>query len=103
MIWNDAIRETGFHDVHGIPICVGDLIRAKHFRHYRRRQQMWLYFRVAELSGRFVVYGWDRSDSHQCLLEHCGIESAEVLDGDTTRNERGDLMMWNERKRKTKQ
>ncbi|HQZ67319.1 MAG TPA: hypothetical protein PLY87_19650, partial [Planctomycetaceae bacterium] len=70
---------------------------------YRRRQQMWLYFRVAELSGRFVVYGWDRSDSHQCLLEHCGIESAEVLDGDTTRNERGDLMMWNERKRKPKQ
>ena len=72
--------ETGFHDMRGIPICVGDLIRVKHFRHYRRREQMWIYARVAELNGRFVVYRWDRRDTHQCLLSVCGVEFAEVLD-----------------------
>ena len=95
------MKQTGFYDVRGVPICIGDLVRVKHFRHYRRRQQMWLYFRVAQLSGRFVVYGWDRHDTHQCLLEDAEIHTAEVLDGESFRNERGELMMWNERKRKT--
>ena len=95
-------RETGFHDVRGIPICVGDLIRVKHFRHYRRREQMWLYFRVAELGGKFVVYRWDSRDGdpHQCLLAACCIEEAQVLNGEHWWNERGELMMWNERPRK---
>ena len=93
------MKQTGFNDVRGIPICVGDLIRVKHFRHYRRRQQMWLYFRVSQQGGRFVVYCWDRHDEHQCLLEDCEIHTAEVLDGESFRNERGELMMWNERKR----
>lgn len=93
------MTETGFYDTRGIPICVGDLIRVKHFSHYRRREQMWLYFRVALKEGRLVVYSWDRTDTHQCLLEHCGSETAEVLDGESWRNERGELMMWNERKR----
>ena len=92
--------ETGRYDVRGIPICMGDLIRTKHFRHYRRREQMWLYFRVAELDGHFVVYAWDRNDTHQCLLEHCGLESAEVLDGETDRTSDGNLIMWNERNRR---
>lgn len=96
-----SLRETGFHDVRGIPICVGDLIRVKHFRHYRRREQMWLYFRVGAISGKFVVYEWNVTDSHQCLLEHCGLDGAEVLDGESWRNERGELMMWNERPRRS--
>ena len=88
--------ETGYHDVRGIPICVGDLIRVRHYRHYRRREQMWLYFIVGELSGRFVVYGWDRQNVHQCLLSDCGVESAEVLKGPSLAD-----LMHNERPRKT--
>lgn len=74
-------EHTGHYDVHGIPIHVGDLIRVKHYRHYQRRRQMWLYFRVANNGGRFVVQNWANLNSGewQCLLEHCGLESAEVL------------------------
>lgn len=93
------MKETGVYDARGVPICVGDLIRVKHFRHYKRRQQIWLYFRVEELSGRFVVFAWNRNDTHQCLLEHCGVESAEVLDGESYKTASGELVMWNERKR----
>ncbi len=97
-------KETGHHDTKGIPVCVGDLIRVRHFRHYKRRQQMWLYFRVAELEGRFVVFSWNRFDTHQCLLQDCGVESAEVLTGgDYYFPDRGELMMWNERKRQCPQ
>lgn len=95
-------KETGHYDTKGIPICVGDLIRVKHFRHYKRKQQMWLYFRVAELEGRFVVYGWDKYITHQCLLEDCGVETAEVLTGENYWNDRGELVMWNERTRHAK-
>lgn len=93
------LTETGFYDTRGIPICVGDLIRVKHFRHYKRREQIWLYFRVASLEGRFVVYCWGNFETHQCLLKSCGIDSAEVLDGESWINDRGELMMWNERPR----
>lgn len=92
--------ETGFHDVRGIPICVGDLIRVKHFKHYRRREQMWLYVRVERFEDHFVVWSWDKSEkSHRCLLKHCGLETAEVLTGPDGCMEDGSLMMWNERKR----
>jgi hypothetical protein len=100
------LTETGFHDVRGIPICVGDLIRVKHFRHYRRREQMWIYFRVAEKCGRFVVQNWNDLDAtnHQCQLADCGVETAEVLDGETEIERGGKrivkMAMWNERKRK---
>ena len=98
-----ALIETGFHDVRGIPICVGDLVRVKHFKHYRRREQMWLYFRVANLGEHFVVRRWNdlNPDNHQCLLAHCGLETAEVLTGPDGCMEDGSLMMWNERKRLT--
>lgn len=97
------IEETGFHDVKGIPICFGDLIRVKHFRHYRRKQQMWLYFIVRKLSGRAVVFNYDRPEKHQCLLDHCVIESAEVLAGESYKTDDGQLVMWCERKRKAVQ
>lgn len=72
---------TGHYDVNGIPIHVGDLIRVKHYRHYQRRRQMWLYFRVAKICGKFFVQNWANLNAGewQCLLEHCGLESAEVL------------------------
>ena len=94
-------QETGFHDVRGIPIWVGDLIRVKHFKHRLRKQQMWLYFHVITLSGRFYVqqlydYG---TTKRQCLLADCGIETAEILYGPSGRFPNGVLMMWNERKR----
>lgn len=95
-----SLRETGQYDVRGIPICVGDLIRVHHFRHYKRQQQMWLYFRVAESDGKFVVYGWDRPEKHQCLLIDCGISTAEILTGPTLQQSNGILIMWNERKRR---
>ena len=94
------IEETGFHDVRGIPICVGDLIRVKHFKHYRRKQQMWLYYIVRKLSGRAVVFNYEQPRVHQCLLDRCGIESAEVLAGESYKTDDGKLVMWCERKRK---
>lgn len=88
----DQPKETGHYDMRCIPICVGDLVRVKHFRHYRRREQMWLYFRVDELNGCFVVYGWNRLNEPQCLLKHL-IDSSEVLAGV------GEVL-FNERKRR---
>jgi hypothetical protein len=87
---------TGFHDKHGIPIHSGDLIRVFHFTHYMRRRKMYLYFRVGINGERWVVRNWHDLDESkwQCLLEHCGIESAEVL----ASNEKTDVM-FNERKR----
>lgn len=94
--------ETGYHDIRGIPICVGDLIRVKHFKHRLRKQQMWIYFHVITLSGRWYVQQlWDYgTDKRQCLLSDCGIDTAEVLDRPDGRFQNGVLMMWNERKRK---
>ena len=91
------MKPTGHYDVIGIPIHVGDLIRVKHFRHYQRRRQMWLYFRVAEMSGQFVVQHWNNLDAGrwQCLLEDCDIDTAEVLADDYTNSE-----MFCERKRR---
>lgn len=95
-------KPTGFYDRRGIPIYVGDLIRVPHFRHYRRREQMWLYFRVAELSGRFVLQCWHNLDAtqHQCLLGPV-VEGTEVLaHTELERDEDGAIVMWCDRKRK---
>lgn len=91
-----TVDPTGFHDKHGIPIHKGDLIRVFHFAHYLRRRKMYLYFRVGINGGRWVVRSWrDLDDSKwQCLLEHCGIESAEVLASNESSS-----VMFNERKR----
>jgi|688.fasta_scaffold449959_4 hypothetical protein len=99
-------QPTGFHDARGIPIHVGDLIRVKHFRHYLRREQMWLYFRVAVVRNRIVIQNWDNLDPerHQTLLESVarrhGDPCIEVLEhsGPET-NERGELITFNERPR----
>ena len=73
---------------------------------------MWLYFRVAlhpliesdtpELA-KFVVQNWECLDAlrWQCLLKDCGLESSEVLaESGTEKSERGELITFNERKRK---
>lgn len=72
---------TGFYDRCGIPIHVGDLIRVKHYNHYRNYRQMYLYFRVAKKESKFVVQNWNDLDAtkHQCLLEHCGLPWCDVL------------------------
>lgn len=96
-------KPTGYYDVRGIPIHVGDLIRVKHFRHYRRREQMWLYFRVAEKQGRFVVQFWHdlNPDHYQCMLKSCDVESAEVLaSSEAEYEDGGGIMTFNERKRR---
>ncbi len=99
-------QPTGFHDARGIPIHVGDLIRVKHFCHYLRREQMWLYFRVAVVCNRIVIQNWDNLDPerHQTLLESVARQSGdrciEVLEhsGPET-NKRGELITFNERPR----
>lgn len=96
-------KPTGHYDVRGIPIHVGDLIRVKHFRHYLRREQMWLYFRVAENKGQFVVQNWHNRDPehHQCLLSGCGVESSEVLAShELERDKSGCVITFNERERR---
>lgn len=63
---------------------------------------MWLYFRVAKIDGCWVVQNWDNLDGNrwQCLLAHCGVEGAEVLaESGLERNERGEVMTFNERLR----
>jgi hypothetical protein len=94
---------TGYYDRHGIPIHVGDLIRVEHYRHYRGRRLMWLYFRVAVIGSKTVVQNWGDLDAskHQCLIEHCGIGTAEVL-AETYygRDKNGDVTTFNERPRK---
>ncbi len=96
--------ETGFYDRHGIPICDGDLIRTEHYRHRRGRRLMHLYFRVGKIGDRWVVYGWNSPDSHQCQLSDCGISTAEVLAESCLHcDERGVIMTFNERKRLAKQ
>lgn len=94
---------TGYYDRHGIPIWIGDLIRVEHYRHHRGRRLMWLYFRVGRINGRHVVHNWNERDfsKHQCLIEHCGIETAEVV-AETYygRGDQGGIMTFNERPRR---
>jgi hypothetical protein len=95
-------QATGFHDARGIPIHVGDLIRMKHFRHPRRRQQMWLYYRVALIDGVAVIQHWHNLDPqrHATVLKLLYPEDVEVLDHHgLERNERGELITFNERPR----
>ena len=93
---------TSYYDVNGIPIHVGDLIRVKHYRHRRSKRQMWIYFRVAKMKGKYVVQNWDDLDvtKYQCSLADCSVESAEVLEeSGLERNERGEIVTFNERPR----
>ena len=75
------MQETGYHDSSGIPIHFGDLIRVKHYRHYRGRRQMWIYFRVAKIDGVAVVQNWSDLDPsrHQTCLKYLECENIEVL------------------------
>lgn len=93
--------ESGQYDIRGIPICDGDLIRCRHYRHRRRRQQMWSYFIVGQKEGRFVLYNWADFERkmHQCLLmaiTECEIVAESGLHGDSS----GNIMTFNERPRR---
>jgi hypothetical protein len=94
---------TGYYDRHGIPIHVGDLIRVEHYRHYRNRRMMWLYFRVAVIGGRTVVQNWKCLDPvrWQCNLADCCIGTAEVLASTGLEfDSNGGITTFNERPRK---
>ena len=94
--------ETGFHDADGIPIYSGDLVRVKHYRHYRGRRQMWLYRMVGQLDGHPVLFEWDNlnTQKHSCCLRHVPADQIEVIaESGVQRNERGELITFNERKR----
>jgi hypothetical protein len=94
---------TGYHDSHGIPICVGDLIRVFHFVHYRNKRTMYMYFRVAKIDGKYVAQNWNDLDAtkYQCLLEHCGLCDSDVLASDGNDfDAKGNLITFNERIRK---
>ena len=97
--------ETGHYDRRGIPICVGDLIRVKHYRHRLRHEQIWMYFRVAEINGRYVVQNWNDLDPthHQTTLD--GLADSDeievVQESGLHYDERGEIITFNERKRKS--
>ena len=95
-------NETGFYDMHGIPIHVGDLIRVKHYKHIRGRRQMWLYFRVARIGGFLFAQNWNdlRPDGHQCLLRDCGLDDAEVVAETIDASSSSPVVTFNERPRK---
>lgn len=102
-------KPTGFYDMHGIPIHVGDLIRVKHYIHRHNRCQMWLYFVVKQIEvcgcRRTVVQNWEDTskDGFQCLLQDCGVHESEVLsECGLERNERGEIQTFNERPRRTR-
>ena len=97
---------TGHHDRCGIPIHVGDLLRVDHYTHRRNRRTMNLFFRVAKNGyGQYVVQNWNDLDaSHwQCLLRDCGLPWSDVVsESETLRGENGEVMTFNERKRKAR-
>lgn len=95
-------HQSGFHDRHGIPIYLGDLIRVESYRHRRGRRKMWIYFRVSVRGETWVVENWhDKSDNHQCLLADCGLPTAEVVaEAWLHHDKQGGLMTFNERPRK---
>lgn len=97
-------EQTGCYDRHGIPIHAGDLIRVKHYRHYRCRRQMWVYFRVAIINRRFVVQAWNDLDAThwQCLLCDIHADNIEVLAESPHGSSQG-LVTFNERKRLKKE
>lgn len=95
---------TGFYDSHGIPVYVGDLIRVKHYRHYRNRRQMWLYFRVAKIGGRYVIQNWNNLNNKQwqtaLSCSEVDMWGEVVAESGLQRNARGDIITFNERPRK---
>ena len=99
------MKHTGYYDRRGIPICVGDLVRCRHYRHRLRSQQMWLYFIVGEIAGRVVLHRWadpDRSQ-HQCTFEvgYTNSDEWEVMAEAVSHcDERGERITFNERKRR---
>jgi hypothetical protein len=92
---------SGQYDRRGIPICDGDLIRSKHYRHYLRKEQMWLYFIVGQFDGKVVVYNWkDRERKrHQCLLSAVG-ECEVIAEDGQHRSDCGEIITFNERPRR---
>lgn len=74
-------ENTGYHDVNGIPIHVGDLIRIKHYQYQHGKRQTWNYFRVTKQGEWYVMHDWDDLNpaSYRFLLSASGVESAEVL------------------------
>lgn len=97
-----STEPTGFNDRSGIPIYRGDLIRVKHYRHYRGRRQMWLYFRVEQIGGKWVVQNWEclNPAKWQCLLADCGVDGSEVIaESGLQKNDRGHIITFNERPR----
>lgn len=100
------VKETGFYDRRGIPIHVGDLIRVFHFVHRLRREKMYMYFRVVTVGGgRPAIKEWcdDRAGTYQCCLEAVSGEIDVIAESNEYlhRNERGEIITFNERRRVT--
>lgn len=103
----DIVEPLGdYFDMRGIPIREGDLVRHRHYRHYLRKEQMWVYFRVVTIDGHLCMRAWNdfRTDSWQCRVEDMLTElDCQVLaSGSLERNQHGEVITFNERKRKTR-
>ena len=95
---------TGHYDRRGIPIHVGDLVRMLHYRHRRRREQMWMYFRIGTKDGVPVLINWNdlRPGGYQCVLTG-NMDEMEVLQQSGIElDDDGYVRTFNERPRKQK-
>ena len=98
--------KTGFFDIRGIPICVGDLLKIYHFTATRYRRKVYMYRLVMRLDNRCTlidVAGVGFSGSiksvHQNRLDGSSVYGAEVIDGPYHRNAKGNLLCFYERER----
>jgi hypothetical protein len=101
----EDVKPTGYYDRRGIPICVGDLVRCKHYRHRRRSEQMWLYYVVGEKGGQCVLHACFETDRsrHLGLIDavYSNSEEWEVMAENSAHfNARGELITFNERPRR---
>lgn len=95
-----------FHDKRGVPIQAGDLLRAFHFRPANRRlPKQYLYHLVVEcpetgfLLAKPVESFAIKVTGGSFWIKNDLIDS-EVISGPSSRDEKGSLRLWCERKKK---
>lgn len=101
------------HDINGIPLRHGDLIRVFHFTAARNRRKIWMYKKVFRFSNAGLVLEtgprW-RGVHMECLgvvpisgwrdsYEIVPSDEFEIIDGESYWNEDGELVGWWERPR----
>ena len=98
--------KTGYVDIRGTPICIGDLLKIYHFTATRYRRKVYMYRLVMRLDNGFTLIdvagvGWSGSikSVHQNRLDGSSVCGAEVIDGPYYKNAKGNLLCFYERER----